>query len=45
MVETSAPNPVDVNNTDNTFMLFDQSFDEALEFGGVTLVGTVELNG
>jgi hypothetical protein len=26
-------------------MLFDQSFDEALEFGGVTLVGTVELNG
>ena len=45
MVLTSAPNSVDANNTDNTFILFDQSFDEALEFGGVTLVGTVELNG
>jgi hypothetical protein len=45
MVETSSPNPVDANNIDNSFMLFDQSFDEALEFGGVTLVGTVELNG
>jgi hypothetical protein len=45
MVETSSPNPVDANNIDNCFMLFDQSFDEALEFGGVTLVGTVELNG
>lgn len=33
------------SDNDNTFMLFDHSFDEALEFAGVTLVGTVELNG
>jgi hypothetical protein len=45
MVMTSAPNPYDADNTENTFMMFDQSFDEALEFGGVTVVGTVEIIG
>jgi hypothetical protein len=33
------------SDADSTFMLFDQSFDEALEFAGVTLVGTLDLNG
>jgi len=33
------------SDADSTFMLFDQSFEEALEFAGVTLVGTIDLNG